>query len=87
MDILKMIENGEPLTDSQILSSNCSTIDVIRAYENKTREAVAQYDKVLRTYEITYLDENGHEVDSKILEYGSSVNQNIDPPQKKGNLL
>ena len=47
MDILKMIENGEPLTDSQILSSNCSMIDVIRAYENKTREAVAQYDKVV----------------------------------------
>lgn len=53
----------------------------------RNMKIVAQYDKVLRTYEITYLDENGHEVDSKILEYGSSVNQNIDPPQKKGNLF
>lgn len=47
----------------------------------------AVYKKTLRSYEITYLDENGHEVEIKSLEYGSSVNQNIQAPQKKGNLF
>lgn len=45
----------------------------------------AVYKNLIRSYEITYLDENGHEVEVVTLEYGSSVNQNVKAPEKKGN--
>lgn len=57
-------------------------------FSNITRnmKIKANFKSLLRSYEITYLDEDGHEVDVVSLEYGSSVNQSrVKAPEKKGN--
>lgn len=47
----------------------------------------AKYKANLRSYEVSFVDEQGEIVQTKNLAYGSSVNQNIDAPEKKGNLF
>lgn len=53
----------------------------------KNMKINAKYDKIVRSYLVTFVDEDGNEVDSKTLQYGASVNQNVEAPEKKGNLF
>ncbi|MBR2909157.1 MAG: M4 family metallopeptidase [Clostridia bacterium] len=47
----------------------------------------AEFDEILRKYEITYVDEKGNVVDKLTLYYGTMVNQGIEAPEKKGNFF
>lgn len=55
---------------------------------NRNIRVNAVYDKKLREYKVTYLDENGEQIVALNLEYGEYVNnQNVKAPEKKGSLF
>ena len=47
----------------------------------------AEYKKEVRSYDITYLDEQGNVVEVRNLKFGSSVNQDVLAPEKESNIL
>lgn len=47
----------------------------------------AEYSQTIRSYEITYVDEDGNVLETMILEYGSPVNQDVEAPEKQGNFF
>ena len=53
----------------------------------RSKTVYAEYDEILRKYEITYVDENGNVVKKMTLHYGTMVNQNIEAPTKEGNFF
>lgn len=78
MNLLEQIKNGEYITDSQILSSDCSTLDVIRAYEERSRKMVAQYKAVVNQNKTLQNDlRQTNEVKEKIKDFLTEMtNQN-----------
>lgn len=78
MNLLEQIKNGEYITDSQILSSNCSTLDVIRAYEEHSRKTLAQYKAVVNQNKTLQNDlRQTNEVKQKIKDFLTEMtNQN-----------
>lgn len=48
----------------------------------------ALWDKIKRSYQVVYLDDDGEELETLTLEYGSFINnQNVEAPEKEGNLF
>jgi len=47
----------------------------------------AEYETVVKSYTITYVDEKGNIIETKTLKFGASVNQNIEAPKKENDLL
>jgi len=47
----------------------------------------AEYTTKVRSYDVSYLDEKGNVIEVRNLSYGSTVNQNVEAPEKKSSFL
>lgn len=58
-------------------------------YDNITKSMIifAVYDEVLRKFQVNYLDNSGKVVAMVRHDYGSEVNQNVEPPEIEGNFF
>lgn len=91
-----IVRDGESITLPAQTPSGYSTVqynytfagwsnDLTNIDRNMT--VYAEYDAEIRSYIVTYVDRDGNIINQLTLEYGSSVNQDIEAPQKESSFF